>query len=294
MPVLTSHPFTILDVFAETRFAGNQLAVVRDASRLSTAQMQAIAREMNFSETTFVMSDEPREGAYDVRIFTPATELPFAGHPTLGTASTILEEILGGTMDHVTLSLAVGKVPVRAEGDLLWMEQPEPRFGAQHDPKRILDALGLEKDDLDPRYPVEEVTTGLWHVIVPLRSRDALRRVRLSAQAYDELARNERTRALLSFTTETDDKRNTVAVRNILPALGMIEDPATGSGNGCLAAYLSRHRVLGAARVDVRAEQGNDMGRPSVLHLQATPQGDGIGVRVGGRTIVVARGTLYA
>ncbi|MBN1814459.1 MAG: PhzF family phenazine biosynthesis protein, partial [Anaerolineae bacterium] len=121
--------FYIVDVFAERKYSGNQLAVFRKAAGLSTDEMQAIAREMHFSETTFVLSDQPRDGGYDVRIFTPQAELPFAGHPTLGTAFVIRQEIIGRPAEQVILNLQVGPIPVTFDGDILWMKQVEPQFG---------------------------------------------------------------------------------------------------------------------------------------------------------------------
>ena len=126
-------PFYIVDVFAEKKYAGNQLAVFREAHSLSGETMQLIARETNFSETTFILQDEPRDGGYDVRIFTPREEVPFAGHPTLGTAHIIRNEILGGKTDALTLNLKVGKIPVTFSQDgYSWMKQIEPEFGKQH------------------------------------------------------------------------------------------------------------------------------------------------------------------
>ncbi len=154
------HPFSIVDVFAEDKYAGNELAVIRQAESLSGTDMQKIAREMNFSETTFILKEEATRGGFDVRIFTPQSEVPFAGHPTLGTAFIIQQEILRRPVGEVVLNLKVGPIPVtfsyRGEApDVLWMKQVPPRFGETITPERAAQVLGLEPTDIDARFPVQ-------------------------------------------------------------------------------------------------------------------------------------------
>src|SRR5215216_1897518 len=160
--------FYIVDVFAEEKYAGNQLAVVRGGAGLPDERLQKIALEMNYSETTFVLSEEESDGGYDVRIFTPGREVPFAGHPTLGTAYVIRHEILAEPADRVTLNLKAGRIPVTF-GEVLWMRQLPPTFGSKLDRDPAARALNLEPTDLDDRFPVQEVSTGLPAIIVPLR-----------------------------------------------------------------------------------------------------------------------------
>jgi len=151
--------FYIVDVFAEEKYAGNQLAVVRGAKALSDTEMQRIAKEMNYSETTFILSDEKRNSGYDVRIFTPETELPFAGHPTLGTAYVIQDEIVKEPVDEIVLNLRVGRIPVTfsydgKHADILWMKQLDPIFGQTLDAGLISEVLSLDLRDIDERFPV--------------------------------------------------------------------------------------------------------------------------------------------
>ncbi len=283
--------FYIVDVFAEQKYAGNQLAVFRDAGRLSAEQMQKIAREMNFSETTFVLSDAPREGGYDVRIFTPVAEVPFAGHPTLGTAFVIRQELIGDPAADVTLNLKVGPIPVTsADRDVLWMKQNPPDFGLTFDPSSVAGILGLQDSDLDTRFPVQEVSTGLWFAIVPLTSLDAVRRARTTKDKYLSLFETDRHAGVLVVCPEPYDKRNDLNVRVFCPVYGIEEDPATGSGNGCLASYLVKHRYFGRDSIDVRVEQGCEIGRPSLLRLRAQEQNETIDVNVGGRVVMAAKG----
>src|SRR5215211_1657335 len=167
--------FYIVDVFAEEKYAGNQLAVIRGGADLSDDALGKIALEMNYSETTFLLADEETGGDYDVRIFTPGGEVPFAGHPTLGTAYVIQHEILAIPVETITLKLKAGDIPVTF-GEVLWMRQLPPTFGATLDPASVASTLRLERADLDDRYPVQEVSTGLPALIVPLGSLDALQR----------------------------------------------------------------------------------------------------------------------
>jgi len=289
--------FYILDVFAEEKYAGNQLAVIRDARRLSDDQMQKITREMNFSETTFILSDEPRDGGYDVRIFTPKAELPFAGHPTLGTAYTIQKEIIKEAIDTVILNLKVGQIPVtfNYEGKnkvILWMKQIEPSFGEIIEPAIISQVLGIDEKYLDERFPVQEVTTGMFHIIVPLKRLAAVKRARVARDKYFELIEKTQAKAILIFCPETYNQDNNLNVRVFCDYYGIPEDPATGSGNGCLAGYLARYRFFGTEKVDIRVEQGYEIGRPSLIYLNAQDKQDRINVSVGGRVMMVANGEL--
>lgn len=289
--------FWIVDVFAEERYAGNQLAVVRAATGLTDGEMQSIAREFNFSETTFIMSGIPRDGGYDVRIFTPGAEVPFAGHPTLGTAYVIQREIAREPVKEIVLNLGVGQVSVAieyagGEPERLTMTQKEPSFGAAHDMEEVARVLGLAVSDIDERFPIEEVSTGLPFIIVPLKGLAAIKSIRVDKERYFTLVENAEAKALLVFSPEPNREENDISVRMFADFYGIPEDPATGSGCGALAAYLARHSCFGTDSVDIRAEQGFEIGRPSLLHLQAGKREGRISVRVGGKVISVASGIL--
>jgi len=287
--------FYIVDVFAEEKYAGNQLAVFRGAKALSDVDMQRIAKEMNFSETTFILSDEKCEGGYDVRIFTPETELPFAGHPTLGTAYVIQHEIVKEPVDEVVLNLKVGQIPVTfsydgKHADILWMKQLNPVFDQTLDAGLISEVLSLDLRDVDERFPVQEVSTGVPCIIVPLKTLDALKRARISRDRYFEFVKDTQAKTILIFCPETYKKENDLNVRFFADYYGVPEDPATGSGNGCLAGYLVKHRYFGKDRIDIRVEQGYEIGRPSLLLLKAEEKGEEIDVYVGGKVVMVAKG----
>ncbi len=287
--------FHIVDVFAERKYSGNQLAVVKDDGSLSDDDMQRIAREFGYSETTFIESDV-KDGAYDVRIFTPEEEIPFAGHPTLGTAHVIREGVEEKPQTETLLNLGVGELRVDAEfedgNEILWMSQKSPDFGREFRREEAAEALGLNSDEIDDSYPVEYVSTGLPTVVVPLRSIDALKRVSVNRTAYDSFVSGHDAKNILAFCPETRRDENDVSVRVFAPFYGVPEDPATGSSNGCLAGYLLRHNYFGSESIDVRVEQGHEIQRPSLLRLRSSVSQDGIEVRVGGQTVTVAEGEL--
>ena len=284
--------FYIVDVFAEEKFAGNQLAVFRGGGNLAAGQMQAIAREMHFSETTFILSEDKRKGGYDVRIFTPSTEVPFAGHPTLGTEHIIRSEIEKSNSGQIVLNLQVGQIPVDFTGEISRMKQVAPEFGEKVDAAAVASVLGLTSAEIDERFPVGQVSTGLPHIIVPLKKLDSLKKARVSLDKYYSLIDKTWAKAVLIFCPESHTGQNDISVRMFADAYGVFEDPATGSGNGCLAAYLVKNRYWGKSEIDIRAEQGYEINRPSLLYLQAKEMKGRIEVYVGGKSITVARGEL--
>lgn len=289
--------FYIVDVFAEEKYAGNELAVVRRGGSLSDLEMQKIAREINFSETTFIIKDEESRGGFDVRIFTPREELPFAGHPTLGTAFIIQQEIVQAPVKEVILNLKVGPIPVtftyRGDvPDVLWMKQIKPRFGKIMEASVVAPVIGLEPDEIERKFPVQEVSTGVPFIIVPLKTLSAVKKARINLEKYFRLIEGAEAKSILVFCPETYSSQNDLNVRVFADYLGVPEDPATGSANGCLAGYLVKQRYFGAPQVNVRVEQGYEIGRPSLLLLNAGDKAGEIGIFVGGKVILVARGEL--
>jgi trans-2,3-dihydro-3-hydroxyanthranilate isomerase len=284
--------FIICDVFARKRFEGNQLAVFTDAAGMSDEEMQTLAREIHFSETTFILSDRPNERGWPVRIFTPAREVPFAGHPTLGTAFVIWDRFLGRKADEVKLDLKVGVVPVAVEenGERLVITQVPPVFGSVVEPEAAARVLGLELIDIDLSFPVQEVSTGLCFLVVPVRTLAAMQGIKVNLVEYYRLTDRLEAKAVLAFSPETIDPQCRLHVRVFCDYYDVPEDPATGSANGCLCAWLVRHRYLGAGEFTIHTEQGVEMKRPSLLYLQGGEGDGGILVRVGGRVVVAGRG----
>lgn len=288
--------FYIVDVFAEEKFAGNQLAVFRSGATLTSEQMQSIAREMHFSETTFIISEEKRRGGYDVRIFTPEAEVPFAGHPTLGTAHIIRHEIANDLTSRVILNLKVGPIPVtfheEQNGTIGWMKQAKPEFGKNIDANLIADVLRLRPSEIDEHFPLEEVSTSLPHIIVPLKTLLSLKRAHVNKEKYFNLIKNTWAKPILIFCPESHQGLDNISVRMFADCYGISEDPATGSGNGCLAAYLVKYRYWGKNEINIRSEQGYEINRPSLLYLKAQEINGQIDVYVGGKSITIAEGNF--
>jgi trans-2,3-dihydro-3-hydroxyanthranilate isomerase len=288
--------FVQLDVFTSRPFEGNSLAVFPDGRGLGDSQMQALAREMNLSETTFILPREQsveQERGVRVRIFTVQEELPFAGHPTLGTAFW-LRGSTGG--NKVALEMNVGKVPVNFQekaGEPVFgeMTQVEPKFGSAHDRETVVRVTSLLDGDIDPSLPIQTVSTGMPFTIVPLRGLAAIRRLQVDVKSAGEYLERSGGGKFFYFVT-----RETVDPAARLHARMMFyngEDPATGSAAGCAAAWMVANRV---AQSDERVliEQGVEMLRPSQIFVRATRTDDRVvNVRVGGNAVEVLRGEVY-
>ena len=283
------------DVFAAIPLEGNSLAVFSDARGLSDSDMQAIAKEMNLSETTFIFPRESsvqRERGVRVRIFTVQEELPFAGHPTLGTAFALRGE---SGAKEISLELNVGKVPVRfeeADGQPTFgeMTQVDPVFGVKHDREALARALGLEMEDFDPRLPIETVSTGLPYVVTPLKSLDTIQKLRVNLHGANDYLEKTASKFLYFVTRKTVDPAAGLHAR-MLFYNG--EDPATGSAAGCAAAWMVAHGVAEPEQ-RVLIEQGVEMRRPSRIFVRAARRDNRIvNVRVGGNAIEVLRGEVF-
>jgi trans-2,3-dihydro-3-hydroxyanthranilate isomerase len=285
-----------VDVFGQGKYTGNQLAVVCEASNMFTDEMLTFTRETNFSEATFIESSDTTEDGYDVRIFDPAEEIPFAGHPTLGTAFIIREYLRDDLPEEVVLNLGVGQIPVWVEDhdgyETYWMRQIQPTFDDEFSPNLFADILGLDTADIDDSHPIRLVSTGLPTVVVPLTSLSAVQRAETQlGPYYNRLIDSYGNLNVLVFSSETSED-NDLHVRVFADCAGVPEDPATGSSNGCLAAYLVEHDYFDTDEIEVTVEQGYEMNRPSLLQLRASRSPDGINVEVGGRVISVLDGEL--
>jgi len=300
--------FYILDVFCQRKYGGNQLAVVIAPPEASCEWMQDVSREFNYSETVFLFPGSADTGAYAARIFTPAREIPFAGHPTLGAAFVAKHEgvanprVIGDAtpriiMEKVVINLKAGPITVtfeREDGDeILWMRQMPPVFGRTHSPDDVCGFLNLHRDDIHERYPVQEVSTGLPFIIVPVKTLQAVKKAKINMDGYVRHFVNETAHPIYLFCPETYRAENRINARMFGHVLGIPEDPATGSACGCLGGYLVRHDYFGgAAAVDARVEQGYEIGRESLLRLKARQANAEIAVHVGGRVIKTAEGAL--
>lgn len=286
--------FYIVDVFAEEKYQGNQLAVFIPSRTLSTDEMQKIAREINFNETTFILSGKIDDGGYDVRIFTPDVEIPFAGHPTLGTAFIIQNFLEEYESKQITLNLEVGQIPVTIEGDQLIMKQNPPELGTIiTNPNIFTEMLQIHNEDIDSRFPIQVVSTGLPAVIVPLCSLDAVNRCKIHHDRYQNFIDNVIKANILVFTPETRLSENDLNARVFMDDPGFLEDPATGSANGNLAGYLIEHNFFESENIVYRVEQGFHMGRPSILTVQANNHQNSAEIFVGGKVFLIAKGEWF-
>jgi len=296
------------DVFTDRAFAGNQLAVYLDGRGLSTDAMQAIAKEMNFSETTFVLPPEAKDsGNVDVRmrIFTPGSELPMAGHPVIGSTFALARSgIIEPGREHFTFGLGVGPLPVSLtwkESDLhfVWMSQLKPTFGDPiAEPARAAAALSLPSQAVtDTGTPVQVVSCGVPFLFVPIATRRAVDSAVLNQAEYAALVGPLaiRPNGVFLFSAERGSERATVYSRMFAPDLGVSEDPATGSASGPLGCYLVRHGIVKRDNAGALVSlQGVKMGRPSEIHISIGLHGSDISsVRVGGESVLAGEGTLY-
>ena len=286
--------FVQLDVFTSRRFEGNPLAVFLDGRGLSDQEMQTLAREMNLSETTFIL---PRESSVEhehgvrVRIFTVLEELPFAGHPTLGTAF----QLRGSTREkEIVLDLNAGKVPVKfeeKEGQPVFgeMTQLDPKFGERHDRETVVRACGLRDGDIDPSLPIQTISTGVPFTVVPLRGLEIARTLHVDMKGSQEYLSRSGGKFFYFVSRETVDPTARLHARMMFYNG---EDPATGSAAGCAAAWMVAHGVA-QPEEHVLIEQGVEMKRPSRIFVRASRKDDRVvNVRVGGNVAEVLRGEV--
>ena len=282
--------FYIVDVFAEKQYEGNQLAVCIPNEDIKQEEMQKIAKEINFSETTFIMSGLQKDGGYNVKIFTPDSEIPFAGHPTLGTAYIIQRFIDSNESNEIKLNLEVGQIPVMFKGQEGWMLQNQPIFNSIIDVETISKILQVDVEDINVEHPVQVVSTGLPSIIVNIKTLDAVNRCKINHQLYDELLSEIGNANLLVFTEETVNPSNDLHARVFMFTSGHLEDPATGSANGNLAGYLLEHNFLDSNDISYSIEQGYSINRKSLLKAVATRNNSKYSIQIGGSAFVTAEG----
>lgn len=277
----------IVDVFAENRLAGNQLAVVMDANELSGETMQRIARETNFSETTFVTA---RQGdTATVRIFTPTHELPFAGHPTVGTAWVLAKLESSSPPTNITLKLGVGDVPVQLDNDtgIVWLESPQAAFNDGISRDFAASLLSIDVADLlTDDFPIRSANLGPSFQLIAVQNLEALGKCRVDTNEFMRFrAEGDGVQGLFVFTPNGHSENSSYAARMFFEADGIREDPATGSANCCFAAYLKSLQLNDQEAI---VDQGVEMGRPSVIYLNL-----GDPIRVGGKVQHIFSGELH-
>jgi trans-2,3-dihydro-3-hydroxyanthranilate isomerase len=298
--------FTLIDVFTSRPFGGNQLAVFSDAAGLSDVEMQALAHEMNFSESTFVIASEVPGVVRRVRIFTPAREVPMAGHPTVGTTWVLAShgQILlksERVVTDATLELGIGPVTVSIESsnakpEFVWMTHREAEFGAKRrDRGRIAKALGITTADIRDDLPIQNVSTGNPFVFVPLRTLDALARCASNARPIEALSKPGERPPLIYMFVANESGEFAPRSRMFAPHDGVAEDPATGSAAAPFGAYAATYGLINPApRTSFVINQGVEMGRPSEIHVEVTRKDSAaFGIRIGGRCVIVGEGAMF-
>jgi trans-2,3-dihydro-3-hydroxyanthranilate isomerase len=284
----------LLDVFTDIPFTGNQLAVFLSADDLNPAQMQKIANEINYSETTFVFNSSDSNADFDIRIFTPRSEVPFAGHPTLGTAYTILNhpDTKSKLKNKIKLRTKVGVIPLERKDEIIWMRQNNPEFfQIYQDRDEIADLAGLEASDISENLPIEEVSTGNTILLIPVKSLSAIRKAKGNVDKITKFFNTHQSIAPYLFTFETEDPKSKVHTRLFAPHFGVLEDPATGSAAGPLTGYLLKYDVFGN-RFEIQNEQGIEIGRPSQIMMRGSLAEDKYAIEIGGNCRFTGQSTF--
>ena len=295
--------YHLVDVFTNRAFGGNPLAVFTNGRGLSTEVMQAIAKELNLSETTFVLPPVDASNDYRLRIFTPGSELPMAGHPTIGTSFILAREHMiepGAEETTIRLEEGVGTIPVTIKfkdgaPDLIWMQQPLPTFGpAVDDVRGVAEMLSIAPEDIETLWPIEVVSCGVPFLYVPLKNLRAARSIKFRLDLRERVMGASGISEVFVFTRETELEGSSVHSRMFAPALGITEDPATGAASGPLGCYLVRHKVLPSSqRSEFTSEQGIEMGRPSIIKIIIEQEAGTISrVRIGGQSVFMGEGYL--
>lgn len=290
---MTKLHYHLLDVFTDQKFGGNQLAVFLDGHEVPENLMQTIARELNLSETVFVLPPEDKANHFKLRIFTPAQEVPIAGHPTVGTTYLLFHEnkIQVG---NSRLEEGVGVIPVHIdENGVVKMTQPLPQFGPVYDDRNaIAEMLSIHESGLHPDYPVEFVSAGVPFMYIVVKDLATLQQVRLRQDTWEKVLRDKH---VFVFTTETVQPTSTVHARMFAPALGIPEDPATGAACGPLGGYLVKYGIVKTENArKIICEQGFEMGRPSLIQIEVeVEKGNISGVRIGGKSVYVGAGVIH-
>ncbi len=286
--------YFIVDVFCREKYSGNQLAVVIQDKPLKDELMQNIAAEFHFSETTFVDPIQNSDGSWNVRIFTPKNEVPFAGHPTLGTSWVIRNEIEKSQINNVVLSVKAGSIPVSFDNEThtIRMKQLEPVFGSVHESAPIAEFLNISMNDIDTFFPIQEVSTGINFLMVPLKTLSAVKIASLNFPLYVRYFTGKEPLPVFIFCPETYEKENSINCRMFAEFFDIPEDPATGSANGCLAAWIVKHKYFGSNQIRVSVEQGYEIDRKSILYIKANLENGLYNIEVGGSVIKSAEGEL--
>ncbi len=286
--------FYQVDVFSNKLFGGNPLAVFLNGEDFAEYQLQQVAKEMNLSETTFISPPSHPDADFDVRIFTPGKEIPFAGHPTLGTAFVLKHAgLIPSTKNHLLLNFKSGLVSVYLQDDgIILMKTPKGKIlKTFSNNKEVAESLGLKVNNIGPDLPIQTVTTGFPALLVPITTLESIKEMVVDLVLLKPLLEQEKVDMVYPFTRQTFDQKNSIHARGFAPFIGIPEDPGTGSAASALGFYLHEKNPK---EKDLRIEQGYEIKRPSNIFVEiVVAEGRTNEIRVGGRVRLVLKGTLY-
>jgi trans-2,3-dihydro-3-hydroxyanthranilate isomerase len=280
-------PFYIVDVFAEKKYSGNQLAVFTGADVLNTEEMQKIAREINFAESTFITKLDDKNSVAEIRIFTPEHEMQFAGHPIIGTSWVLMNRIFENQPKNISLSVPIGVIPIFQSGDLVWLQAAQPKFLDTFSAEDFLKFSNLSITDFDDEFSIQEVSTGSAFVIVPLKSKKALENLVLDKVEMDKwLQAHCKTnhRAIYFYFLE---ENNLVSRMLYIEDNQLKEDSATGSASTCLQAFLLKYY---SAEIQIVNHQGEFINRASQIYFDGKLANNHFDIKIGGKTQFIAKG----
>ena len=287
-------PFYQVDVFSNKLFGGNPLAVFLKGENFKEDQLQQVAREMNLSETTFVFPPSHPDANFDIRIFTPEKEIPFAGHPTLGTAFVLKDAgLISSTKNNLILNFKAGLISVHLQEDgIILMKTPAGKIlQTFSNTKEVADTLGLKPHNIEPNLPIQTVTTGFPALLVPINSLGAMKEILLDLALLKPLLKEAKVDMIYPFSRQTFEKKNSIHARGFAPFIGIPEDPGTGSVASALGYYLNEKN---SKENRIIIEQGYEMERPSNIFVKIDEvEGIANEIRVGGRVRLVFKGNLY-
>ena len=280
-------PFYIVDVFAEKKYAGNQLAVFLEADNLSTEVMQKIAREINFAESTFITNIDAEKNCASIRIFTAEHEMQFAGHPIIGTSWVLMNKIVESNPSNFSLTVPIGEIPIQQLEDLVWLKAAQPDFFDVLPKKGVLSFSNLKAEDFDVELPIQEVTTGSAFVIVSLQNIKALENLKLDKDKTNEWLQTHcktKHRALYFYCFDNGQLYSRMLC---IENNQLLEDAATGSASTCLQAFLLKYH---SKVIKMTNHQGDFMNRPSRIYFDGELSGDNFDIKIGGKTQFIAKG----
>lgn len=297
--------YFLLDVFTDSRYGGNQLAIFPEGQFVRKPLMARIAKELQLSETVFVLPPSKREHHFKMRIFTPAMELPTAGHPTIGTAFFMVRHIqFDDEANLLDLLIEQTAGTIRAcvklrEGAPVYsdMIMPKPSFVTTHDDRKAFaEMLGLKEDALEDELPIEVISCGIPFTFIPIRSKSCVEKIQLDIAKWKALKERLGVSFIYAFTRETSRPHSHVHGRMFAPEAGIMEDAATGGANGPLGCYLYKHRLLPhhSDDLEIISEQGFEMGRPSIINIHIKGESGKISeVKIGGKCVLVGQGQIF-